>query len=251
MAAEKRIGLQSYCFHMVDDVGEMVHLAKEVGASCVELFSSHVRYDSPAGWQEVMDACASAGVEIASCGVNLLTGDREHDRVFFDFQKKAGVSLMSVDFSLENMPDSFLVADALAWEYDVFLAIHSHGRNHWLGSPETVDWVFSKTSPRVGFCMDTCFMLDVGFDPSEVARRFAERLYVVHIKDVAFDERGGASHAVLGEGLLDLDGLITTLEDVGYSGPLLAEYEASSDVEQQRSALTRCIAALRRAVSRR
>jgi sugar phosphate isomerase/epimerase len=97
--------------------------------------------------------------------------------------------------------------------------------------------------PEFGFNFDPSHLQWQGVDPVEFIRRFGDRIYHVHMKDVivTLDGRSGilASHLPfgdprrgwdfrsLGHGSVDFNAILRALNDVGYQGPLSVEWEDS------------------------
>jgi sugar phosphate isomerase/epimerase len=95
--------------------------------------------------------------------------------------------------------------------------------------------------PEFGFTVDPSHFLWQGLDPAEFVRQFADRVYHVHIKDVALnlngrnsllsgylpfgDPRKGWECRSPGRGGIDWEAFIRALNDVGYDGPLAVEWK--------------------------
>jgi len=91
-----------------------------------------------------------------------------------------------------------------------------------------------------GFTFDPSHLHWQGVDPVEFLRRFADRLYHVHLKDIALtltgrsgllnsylprgDARRGWHFRAPGHGGLDWENIIRALGDIGYDGPLAVEF---------------------------
>jgi 3-oxoisoapionate decarboxylase len=70
--------------------------------------------------------------------------------------------------------------------------------------------------PGLGVCLDTANALRVGDDPVALARRVADRVAMVHLKDVAAAAAGldpvvGPTSVAYGTGVVDLDGVLAAL----------------------------------------
>ena len=92
-----------------------------------------------------------------------------------------------------------------------------------------------------GFNFDPSHLHWQGVDPVEFIRAFPNRIYHVHIKDVALslngkssvlgsylpygDPRRGWDFRSPGHGGIDWEGLIRALNDIGYDGPLSVEWK--------------------------
>jgi sugar phosphate isomerase/epimerase len=100
-----------------------------------------------------------------------------------------------------------------------------------------------------GFLLDPSHLHWQGIDPVEFIRRFGERIYHVHIKDIAVrlngrsgllgsylpygDPRRGWEFRSPGRGDLDWEAILRALNEVGYDGPLCVEWsDAGMNREQ-------------------
>jgi sugar phosphate isomerase/epimerase len=77
-------------------------------------------------------------------------------------------------------------------------------------------------NPRVGICVDTGHFHSAGVDTVAFIRRFASRIYAVHLKD----HIGNVSVGI-GRGEIDLSAIIAALREVGYPGDLTVELEVN------------------------
>jgi sugar phosphate isomerase/epimerase len=98
-----------------------------------------------------------------------------------------------------------------------------------------------------GFTFDPSHLHWQGVDPVELLRRFPERIYHVHMKDIALqlngrnsllcsylphgDARRGWQFRAPGHGGIDWESIIRALNEIGYEGPLSVEF---SDAGMQR-----------------
>ncbi len=238
-------GVQSYCFRHFKDNRQVASLVKECGLDRIEICGVHVDFTKEETFPEVVAIYRQAGVKLISSGVNGLANREKEERKLFDFLRQAGASLMSISFNIHTIPDCFRTAERLAEEYGVRLAIHNHGGRHWLGSTEALSYVFSRTSGRIGLCLDTAWAMDAGEDPVAMVERFADRLYAVHVKDFVFDRARRHQDVIAGEGNLDLKKFFQALRKASFSGESIIEYEA--DAENPVAALQKCVAALKEA----
>jgi sugar phosphate isomerase/epimerase len=92
-----------------------------------------------------------------------------------------------------------------------------------------------------GFTFDPSHLHWQGVDPVEFLRRFPDRIYHVHMKDVALnlngrngilgsylpygDHRRGWDFRAPGHGGIDWEGIIRGLNEIGYDGPLAVEFK--------------------------
>ncbi len=122
-------------------------------------------------------------------------------------------------------PDSFPILDKLVKEFDIKLAIHNHGPEaKRFKSPYEAMEKASKFDERIGLCIDVGHTARAGRDPAQAIRDCRERLYDVHLKDVANPQQRGPE-VELGRGHLDVPGILKALVDVQYAYHVGLEHE--------------------------
>jgi sugar phosphate isomerase/epimerase len=238
-----RLGVQSFCFRNFKDNAKVAELTTECGLQNIEVCGVHVDFSDRQAFAAMLAAYKAKDVSVVSIGVNPLTGNESEDRIYFECAREAGLEVMSVDFKIDGIPESLAVAERLAEEYDVDVAIHNHGGRHWLGSSQALQWVFGRTGNRVGLSLDTAWALDSREDPVAMVRAFGNRVKIVHLKDFVFDRARKPEDVVVGTGNLDLAALRSALTDAGFSGESIIEYEG--DVEDPVPALKSCAQKIR------
>ncbi len=119
------------------------------------------------------------------------------------------------------------------------MAMHPHWGTY-VQSPQEIDQIMELTDPRyVFFAPDSGQIAKGDGDPVDTARKYADRIAHVHLKDVATNwpelrNMGAAlampaGYAPLGLGTVDLKGFIGVLADVNYEGWILGELDQSDD----------------------
>ncbi len=243
----QKSAVQSWCFRGFETNQEVAEHTRAIGLAAVELCAKHIDFNNRAGHDAALRTYRDAGVDIVSAGVNTLSDSEPAMRPLFEFVKAAGAGHMSVSFSPESLDESLRLAGKLADEYDIRLGIHNHGGRDWLGNSRMLAHVLSRCSERIGLCLDTAWAMDAGEDPIDMVRRFGARLHAVHIKDFEFDRAGTPRDVVVGSGNLDLGALREALEETGYDGCMIIEYEG--DVDNPVPALRACVEAVEKSTS--
>jgi sugar phosphate isomerase/epimerase len=238
-----QLGIQSYCFRGTKALGEVLTRLKACGVATVEL--SGVHGDFTRDGDAIIAQCRAAGVRIASIGVERFAGNVARERQLGEFMRRAGATVIAVDFEPGAGADIWRAAERIADEFDLRLAIHNHGGRHWLGNTQMLAHVFAHTSPRIGLCLDTAWALDAHEDPVAMAEKFADRLYGVHLKDFVFDRAGRQSDVVIGQGNLDLPKMLALLRGNDRVASVIIEYEG--DIDNPVPALTQCVQQIRSA----
>ena len=87
-------------------------------------------------------------------------------------------------------------------------------------TPAQIEKVMSRS--RINFCPDIAHLAAAGGDPAALIRAYADRIEYVHLKDFTADP---FAFLPLGEGALDLDGILRALIETGYDGWLTVEVD--------------------------
>jgi inosose dehydratase len=87
-----------------------------------------------------------------------------------------------------------------------------------VATPEQITKIFTKTS--IGFCPDTGHILEAGGDPIEMIRTYGNRIPYIHLKDY-----GNGGFLPLGQGQVDVRGVVEALQAVGYDGWITVELD--------------------------
>ncbi|MCX5662325.1 MAG: sugar phosphate isomerase/epimerase [Planctomycetota bacterium] len=242
-----QVGVQSYCFRGFKENSEVADLVKKIGVSRLELCAVHINFNEPATFAKVIETYKSKGITIASIGVEGFNNNPEVEKNRFEFCKLSGAKVISCDFGLNNTPDSYRAAEKLADKYDVNLAIHNHGGQHWLGCGAMLEHVLKNTSPRIGICLDSAWALDSRENPVAMVEKFAARMYGAHIKDFIFNRNRSPEDVVVGTGNLDLPKFMKALGACPNLKSVVLEYEG--DVNNPTPALTQCVEACKKATA--
>jgi sugar phosphate isomerase/epimerase len=226
LTAARNIGVQSWSFRHFKTIGEMLAQVKAVGVSRIELCGAHAQFDDPTQHQVAIDACKAAGVEIVSIGVQSFNGDQKKEKHWFEFAKKAGATCISSHFNVENFREGAAVARALSEAYDIKVAVHCHGGYRFNGSVDEISHLIELGGGRIGLNIDTAWCLQSGGDPVEWAKKFKGSVFGTHYKDFVFTPKGKWSECLIGDGALDLPTYVKTLDETGFDGFSVIEYEA-------------------------
>jgi rhamnogalacturonyl hydrolase YesR/sugar phosphate isomerase/epimerase len=139
----------------------------------------------------------------------------------FAYAKRVGVKLIVGVPDVELLP----YVDQKVKEYNFNYAIHLHGPDMKL-YPNATD-VFEHVKDldaRIGMCLDIGHDTRDGFDPSEDLKKYHERVFDIHIKDVTAASKAGST-CEMGRGIIDIPTFVKTLREVGYTGACSLEFE--------------------------
>lgn len=168
----------------------------------------------------------AAGVKIVAYGVVGLTNNEQEARKVFDFAKAMGIETIVSEPAKKDLA----MADKLAGEYGINVAIHNHPKPSLYWDYNVAVSVLQGLSPRLGVCADTGHWARSGQDPLEAVKALKGRLISFHLKDLnAFGERD-AHDVIWGTGAVDVKGILTEVYQQKVEKPLFSiEYEHNWD----------------------
>ena len=121
---------------------------------------------------------------------------------------------------------------------DIGIPVAYHNHMNSIGErPEEVDWVLDATDPRyVKVLLDVAHYHQGGGDPVQAIKKYADRILLLHIKDVVSPLPGNTGDPMrsfqwveLGAGKVNLKGVFAALQDIRFKGWAIVELDAVPD----------------------
>jgi len=228
------VGVQSYTFRSFD-LENMLKKTQECGLKYAEFYSKHIPPASnPEKLKGILKMCAEYDVKPVAFGVQNFTKDHDANKKLFDFGAALGIKA----FSADPNPDSFDSLDKLCEEYKIAIAIHPHGpagggKMHRWRDAEMIMKSVKDHNKLIGTCLDTGHLiraaqLDIKLDPVEQIKIMGARNFGLHLKD---HDNKRKTDVPFGDptGVLDVLGVMKTLQEVKFTGYISIEYEAHAD----------------------
>lgn len=240
-------GVQSYCFRHFPDNHDVAAKVREIGLAKIEVCGVHADFDRPDRFGEVVRTYRDAGIEIVSIGVQTFGGE-DRERAWFECAALAGAKHISAHFQVASFARAVEKVRAWSQEFGIRVGIHTHGGYMFGGQPDVAEHLLSLGAPEIGLCLDTAWIMQIGpraGNPVEWVKKLRKSVYGLHYKDFVFGPDASWRDVVVGEGNLDLPALLHALDEVGFDGMAVVEYEA--DIENPVPALRRCVESMRRA----
>lgn len=216
-----KLGVASYSLREFP-LDRALEMARVLGIRYMTFKDVHVpRTDPPEATRALRQKIEAAGITIMGGGTITLPNDPAQIKKDFEYAKNAGFPLIFV----APEPAALDTIEQMAKTYDIQVAIHNHGPEdkHW-PRPHDAYAAIKSRDKRLGLCIDVGHTLRTGADPVQACREFADRLYDMHVKDLAV-KTDRDSQVAVGRGLIDFPGLFRTLIDIGYQGQVGLEYE--------------------------
>ena len=215
------LGVASYSLREFP-LDRALEMAKTLGVTHMTFKDVHVpRTDPPEVTRALRAKIEAAGITIMGGGTITIPNDAVQIEKEFVYAKNAGFPLIYVD----PVPEALDTLERLAKRYDIKVAIHNHGPEdkRW-PRPQDAYAAIKSRDTRLGLCIDVGHTTRTGSDAVQACRECRDRLYDMHVKDLA-SKGEKESQVAVGRGLIDFPGLFRTLVEIGYQGQVGLEYE--------------------------
>jgi len=208
---------------------EVIRFLKAQNIHYVSLFRTHCPWN---GTAEECRAAAKkftdAGLTISGSAVIDLPNNEAAVRKAFENASAAGLPMMVCTPARDALP----MVETYVKKYDIRLGIHNHGPGdkHY-PSPYDAWKVVQPYDKRIGLCIDVGHSYRAGTDPAEAILKCHERLYDIHMKDSLAMPHAKDIPAEVGQGHMDIKGILDALIQVKYQHIVAFEYEKHGDIE--------------------
>jgi len=219
-----KLGVASYSMREFT-LDQALEMAKTLGVTRMTFKDVHVpRTDPPEATRALRAKIEAAGITIMGGGTITIPNDAVKIEKEFVYAKNAGFPLIYVD----PEPAALDTIERLAKSYDIKVAIHNHGPEdkRW-PRPQDAYAAIKTGDKRLGLCIDVGHTTRTGTDPVQACRECRDRLYDMHVKDLA-SKTEKESQVEVGRGVIDYPGLFRTLIEIGYQGQVGLEYEINA-----------------------
>jgi sugar phosphate isomerase/epimerase len=216
-----KLGIASYSFREFS-LDQALEWTKQLGVRYMTFKDVHVpRTDPPDKTRALRAKIEAAGITIMGGGTITVPNDPAQIKKEFEYAKNAGFPLIYTD----PEPAALDTIEKMVKEYDIRCVIHNHGPEdkRW-PRPQDAYAAVKTRDPRLGLCIDIGHTTRTGTDPVQACRECGDRLYDMHVKDLA-TKSDKESQVEVGRGVIDFPGLFRTLIEIGYQGQVGLEYE--------------------------
>ena len=217
-----KIGVASYSMRKFP-LDKALEMARVLNVTYMTFKDVHIpRTDPPETTRALRAKIESAGITIMGGGTINLKNDPAQIRNDFEYAKNAGMPL------IYTSPEAAALdtIEGLAKEFDIRAVIHNHGPEDDKGwhRPQDAYAAIKSRDKRLGLCVDIGHTLRTGTDPVQAIVECQDRVYDLHVKDLA-SKTDKDSQVEVGRGVIDFPALFRTLIKIGYTGQVGLEYE--------------------------
>jgi inosose dehydratase len=217
-----KVGVASYSLRNFK-LDQAIAITKTLGVKYIALKDMHLPLTSTTDERrEARKKINEAGLTLMGAGVISMNNNEEEIRRAFEYAKDAGIPTI-VCMPNRNAIDTL---EKVAKEYDIRAAIHNHGPGDKnFPSPSDAFSAIKDRDSRLGLCIDIGHTVRIGEDPTVAIKKYASRLYDLHIKDVTAAKPEGNTTA-MGRGVIDLVAVVKVLLEIKFPYHAALEYEA-------------------------
>ncbi len=207
--------------------GLAIRMIQQLGITRVSVKDFHLPYTSaPAEIARAVGDFKKAGLTIVSGGnTDMKSSDPADLRKYFEYAKACGMPMLVTAPLHENLG----AIEKLAKEFDIKIAIHTHGpEDKNFPNPKVVLDAVKGMDPRMGLCLDVGHSMRTGADVVQEIANAGPRLLDMHIKDLK-DGKVKESQCDVGDGVMPVVAIFKQLQKIGYSASVNLEYEINAD----------------------
>jgi inosose dehydratase len=218
------LGLASYTLRKFN-VQQVIEVCKRLELAHISLKSFHLPLESSADQiKSVTTLFRQSGIDVYGAGVVSLKTEEEVQRAF-EYAANAGLQTIIAVPNYELLD----LTNKLVQQYNIRLAIHNHGPEDQLyPSVSSIYEKIKSLDKRVGFCIDIGHVVRNGEDPAGMIKKYRDRLYDIHMKDVSKAAVDGKP-VELGRGVIDIFAVMKALKEIAYQDVVAFEYEKDED----------------------
>jgi sugar phosphate isomerase/epimerase len=220
------IGICSYTFREFQRK-MAIGMMQQLGVHHCSVKDVHLPYSSTP--EEVTKAAGEfkkAGLTIASVGnTDLKSEDPAVLRRYFEYARRCGAGIIVAAPTHATLP----AVEKLAQEFDIKIAIHTHGpEDQNFPVPKVVLDAVKGMDPRMGLCLDAGHSMRGGADVVQEIANAGPRLFDIHMKDLK-NRTEKDSQCEVGEGVMPVVAIFKQLKKIGYRGCVNLEYEINAE----------------------
>jgi sugar phosphate isomerase/epimerase len=215
------VAMQGYSLKRLNFLA-LLETARDLGVSALELYDRQFSvFMSETDRVRAQESLAAFGIAPIATYTDLFSEDEERNRAILTLAEQMQLRHVCC------RPNGNVVKmlDRLLEKRAVGVGVHntSPGPGRWPVTIDDVETMLDRHS-RLQACADIGNFARARIDPVSALRACRDRMIAVHIKDI---DRAGRS-TTLGEGLLDIPGVIHELRKGRFSGLLILEHPTDS-----------------------
>jgi inosose dehydratase len=218
------VGLASYTLRKYS-LDEVIEICQKLDIKDVAFKSFHLPYESTnEELRQITAKVKARGLNLYGCGVIYMKTADDVEK-YFNYAEAAGLKMIIGAPSHDLLP----LVEKKVKATGIKIAIHNHGpEDEIFPSPGSVYEKIKNLDKRIGLCVDTGHTFRLNLDPATELKKYKDRLFDVHIKDIN-EQIPKGQNVEIGRGKMDIPSILKALKDIEYAGVLGLEYEKDGD----------------------
>ncbi len=199
-----------------EEFSKMLQIISDAGFKTVELWTTHLDYNaSRERIQKAKQILDRYGISVCSYAGGFGNSEEEIDKSF-QIAKTIGAKILAGGLGEKLLPKAY----ELCQKYRISLAFENHPG---MEVPEKIQRMIDNKGDWFGATVDTGWFATFGINPEEAIRKLGKNIFHVHLKDIK--EAGKHESCTLGDGIVNIPGVLNALKDIKYNGYLSIEHE--------------------------
>jgi inosose dehydratase len=218
------VGLASYTLRKYS-LDEVIEICQKLNIKDVAFKSFHLPYEATdEELRQITAKVKARGLNLYGCGVIYMKTADDVEK-YFNYAQAAGLKMIIGAPSHDLLP----LVEKKVKATGIKIAIHNHGpEDEIFPSPGSVYEKIKNLDSRIGLCIDTGHTFRLNLDPATELKKYKDRLFDVHIKDI-HEQIPKGQNVEIGRGKMDIPSILKALKDIEYAGVLGLEYEKDAD----------------------
>lgn len=219
-----QIGLASYTLRKYS-LDELIEIVLRLDIKNVCLKSFHLPYEATdEQLHYISDKLKARGINLYAGGVIYFKTEEDINK-YFKYAQAAGLKMIVGAPEHQLLP----LIEQKVKETNIKLAIHNHGpEDKIFPSAQSVYDKIKNLDSRIGLCIDTGHTFRLNQDPATEIKKFKDRLFDLHIKDL-LEQTTVAKDVEMGRGKMDIPSIVKVLKEIKYQGFIGIEYEKDAE----------------------
>ncbi len=219
-----KIGLASYTLRKYS-VDELIEIVQRLDIKDVCLKSFHLPYEATdEQLRYTSEKLKARGINLYAGGVIYMKTEDEVNK-YFKYAQAASLKMIVGAPEHQLLP----LIEKKVKETNIRLAIHNHGpEDKIFPSPQSIYEKIKTLDSRIGLCIDTGHTFRLNQDPALEIKKYKDRLFDLHIKDIDKQVADG-KNVEIGRGKMNIPSIMKALKDIQYEGILGIEYEKDAE----------------------
>ncbi len=227
-----KISMKSYTFRLFTVI-EALEKTHALGIKYIEMSSNQkvggdigedkFNYKLTHEQREKLKKIAKAnGVKIVSTSMGV-PNTTEWEKIFL-FAKDMDMEYITA----EPAPKDWDLVEKLAIKFNIKVACHNHPSEKSYWKPGILLYQIQNRSKLLGACCDIGHYKRMDLDPVKCLQKLSGRIIALDFKDIAIDSTNYTfEDVVIGQGLIDIKGVMKELKAQNFQGYFTIEYEAN------------------------